>query len=414
MSNAIAILRARGFIDNITSPELEKAAEKPLAFYWGTDPTADCLHLGHFVGLMTLRWLEKCGHKAYVLVGGATGMIGDPSFKANERSLLDNETLEKNLAGIKSCLKNILKNPHFVNNYDWYKNFCVIDFLRDVGKQFRVGQMLGKEAVRSRIDSDSGLSFTEFSYPLLQGYDFYHLSKEHGVSLQIGGSDQWGNITAGTEYARKTAGTQLFGLCHPLLTDSSGKKLGKTESGALWLSADKCSPYDFYQYLLRVQDADVIKFMYLLTMLEIDEIEDYKARLSAGQLAPNEAQRRLAEEVTLLVHGQEGLEAAKAATTAARSTELSAASLEAVASSMPNCELSREEVVGQKVIDLLALSGMAPSKGEARRLIRNGGVSINNVKVTEENADVASEQLIENKLLLLATGKKNKMLIRLK
>ena len=316
MANVIEVLQERGFIDAMTSEELRQMAEKPFKVYCGFDPTGDSLHIGHMVALMGLAWFQRFGHTPVAIVGGATGMIGDPSGKSAERQLLDEKTIDANLAGIKKNLEKLLDfskataQPMILNNLDWFKEFSFIGFLRDVGKYFRVGPMLNKDSVKQRMTSEEGMSFTEFSYQLLQGYDFLHLYDKYGVTVQIGGSDQWGNITAGTELIRKVRGQSAFGITFPLLTRSDGQKFGKSEKGAIWLSPEKCSPYEFYQYFVRVTDADVIKLMRLLTFMPLEVIRDYEQMMKNADYVPNTAQKRLAEEITRIVHGEEGLNTA--------------------------------------------------------------------------------------------------------
>lgn len=422
MTNVIQILEERGFIEALTSEELRTLADKPLKVYCGFDPTSDSLHVGNLVAIMGLAWFQKCGHTPYAIVGGATGMVGDPSGKSSERQLLDEATINKNLAGIRKNLETILKNDpnaHLVmlNNYDWFKNFSFIEFLRDVGKYFRVGTMLAKESVKARLTSEEGMSFTEFSYQLLQGYDFLYLYEKHGVTVQIGGSDQWGNITAGTELIRKVTGRSTYGLTMPLLTRSDGQKFGKSEKGAIWLSPDKLSPYEFYQYFIRIADADVIKLMRMLTFMDLQEIRLYEQRMKEGDYVPNTAQKRLAEEVTRLVHGEEGVQIALKVTQGAApgvSTELHADTLEALAADMPSFTLPLAEILQTKVVDLIVQLGLQPSKGEARRLVKNGGVYLNNEKILDENFQLSERSLIDSRLILLALGKKNKILIRVK
>ncbi len=422
MANIIDTLQERGFIDAMTSEDLQKIAAHSLKVYCGFDPTSDSLHVGNMVAMMGLAWFQRFGHTPVVIVGGATGMIGDPSGKSSERQLLNEETLQKNLAGIRKNLESFLDFSHqdtkpiLLNNFDWFKDFSFIDFLRDVGKYFRVGPMLAKESVKARLNSDEGMSFTEFSYQLLQGYDFLYLFKNHQVTVQLGGSDQWGNITAGTELIRKVEGKSAYGITFPLLTRSDGQKFGKSEKGAIWLSPEKLSPYEFYQYFFRAPDADVIKLMRMLTFMEMAEIRGYEEMLPRSDYVPNTAQKRLAEETTRLVHGEAGLESALRVTAGAApgsSAKLDAAALEALSTEMPNLVLPLNEVVGIKLIDLLAKTGMQTSKGEARRLIRNGGVYVNNKKITDENYALQREHLIDGRLLLLALGKKNKLLIKI-
>lgn len=421
MPNVIDILKERGFIDAMTSEEVRNLAEKPLVVYCGFDPTSDSLHIGNMVAIMGLAWFQRCGHTPVAIVGGATGMIGDPSGKSSERQLLDEESITQNLKGIRKNLETILdfqnssNPPQILNNYDWFKEFSFIGFLRDVGKYFRIGPMLAKDSVKGRMTSEEGMSFTEFSYQLLQGYDFLYLSDHYNVSVQLGGSDQWGNITAGTDLIRKVRGKAAFGVTFPLLTRSDGQKFGKSEKGAIWLSKDKLSPYEFYQYLIRTADADVIQLMRLLTFMEMKEIRSYELAMDKADYAPNTAQKRLAEEVTRIVHGEEGLQIALKVTEGAApgsQTKLDATVLESIAGDMPSHSLPVAEVVDGKLVDLMVKVGLQPSKNEARRLIRNGGVYVNNEKVSDENGVITSDNLIDGHLLLLAAGKKNKVLVR--
>lgn len=422
MRNLVEALTERGFIDALTSDDFKEIAKNPLKVYCGFDPTADSLHLGNMVGIMGLAWFQRFGHTPVIILGGATGMIGDPSGKTSERQLLDEKTIQTNLAGIRKNFENILDfsnpktTPLFLNNYDWFKDFSFVSFLRDVGKYFRMGPMLAKESVKGRMTSEDGMSFTEFTYQVLQGYDFLYLYEKYGVVAQIGGSDQWGNITAGTELIRKAIGQQSYGMTFPLLTRSDGQKFGKSEKGAIWLSPDKLSPYEFYQYLVRVSDADVIKMMRILTFMEMDEIRKYEEMMKREDYIPNTAQKKLAEEVTRLVHGNEKLNIALEVTKAAApgsNTVLNAQVLESVASEMPSKNVKQSEVVNAKLLDILCLVNLQGSKSEARRSIRNGGVYLNNNKIEDENYTIQSSDLIENRLLLLAVGKKNKALIRI-
>lgn len=416
MENVIDILQKRGFVEAMTSEELRTLTKYPVRVYCGFDPTSDSLHLGNMVAMMGLAWFQRSGHTPVAIVGGATGMIGDPSGKSSERQLLNAETIQRNTAGIKANLEKVLGNSALLlNNYDWFKNFSFIEVLREIGKYFRIGPMLAKESVRARMNSEEGMSFTEFSYQILQAYDFLHLCEHHGVTVQLGGADQWGNITAGTELIRKVLGKNAYGLTFPLLTRSDGQKFGKTEKGAIWLSPDRLSPYEFYQYLFRTSDADVIKLMRLLTFMEMDEIERYASQMKEEGYIPNSSQKRLAEEVTRIVHGEEGVSTALRVTQGAApgsSTELNAAALEAIAADMPSRNLPLGEILQVKLVDLLVNIGMQASKGEAKRLIRNGGVSINNEKISDENYTLSEKHLVEQKLLLVAVGKKNKMILR--
>lgn len=422
MPNVIDVLKERGFIDAMTSEDLREMAEKPFKVYCGFDPTSDSLHVGNLVPMIGLAWFQRFGHTPVAIVGGATGMIGDPSGKSSERQLLDEESIAVNLIGISRNLQTVLDfsnaiNPALLlNNLNWFQSFSFINFLRDIGKYFRVGPMLAKESVKLRMASEEGMSFTEFSYQVLQGYDFLHLYDHYGVSVQIGGNDQWGNITAGTELIRKVRAKSAFGITFPLLTRSDGQKFGKSEKGAIWLSPEKLSPYEFYQYFVRVADADVTKMMRLLTFMEMDEIRECEAMMVSPGYMANTIQKRLAEEVTRIVHGEEGLKKALRVTEGAApgaDTTLNTEVLESIAGDMPSHSLRLEEVVGQKVVDIMVKVGLQASKGDARRLIRNGGVYMNNQKLNEENDSVMQSHLIDGKLLLLAVGKKNKVLIRI-
>ncbi len=404
--NLMQELKERGLVGDLAHAE---ALATPRAFYHGIDPTADAIHLGHLVGVVAMCRLQRAGFTPVALIGGATGLIGDPSGKAHERPLLDDSQVAANVEGIGAILRRLLGDVKMVNNLDWFGQFDLVTFLRDVGKNFRMGKMLGKEMVRTRLASDEGMSFTEFSYQVLQAYDFLHLFDEHKVELQIGGSDQWGNITAGTELVRKLRSTTVYGYTYPLLTRADGKKFGKTEEGTVWCCPKKTSPYDFYQYLLRVPDSDVIKLMKILTFLEMSEIDEWEKR------EPGEAQKRLAEVVTEWVHGSDGLGTALQVTQSmapgSHEAALDAATLEAVAGDMPGAELS--DVEGMSLVDLLVAVKLVVSKGEGRRLIRQGGVSLNNRKVSDEEHIVGADELIEGRLLLIGVGKKKKLLLRI-
>ena len=405
----------------MSSPELEKLAEKPLAVYCGFDPTASSLHLGNLVAIMGMAWFQKCGHTPVAVVGGATGMIGDPGGKSQERNLLDEETIAENLKGIRQNLEQVLqqKTPKLlvINNYDWFKGFSFLHFLRDVGKHFRLGAMLAKDSVKGRLSSEAGMSFTEFSYQTLQGYDFLYLYEKYGVTLQLGGADQWGNITAGIDLVRKVKGEEVFGVTFPLLVNADGQKFGKSEKGAIWLSKERLSPYEFYQYLVRVDDRDVITLLKRLTFLDIREIEKLEKQMGEADYIPNTAQKRLAEEVTRWVHGEEGLEAALKATAAARPGHEAALTLEAIeamGSELPKKEATLEATLGAKMVDLIAGLGVLASKGDVRRLIQNGGLFLNNERVEDVGKIIGATDLIGGRFLLVSTGKKNKTVIEIK
>ncbi len=423
MKDLLACLRERGLIDSVAGEGLESRLKEPLKVYLGFDPTADSLHLGNFMGMMVLSWFQRFGHTPVVLLGGATGRIGDPSGKSKERPLLDEKVIQGNVAAIRKNFERVfdfsgeLPLPIFVNNDDWFSRFSFVDFLRDVGKHFRIGSMLAKESVRSRVDSEEGMSFTEFSYQLLQSYDFYHLFQSHGVCLQIGGSDQWGNITAGIDFVRKRGAASVYGLTFPLLTRSDGKKFGKSEEGAIWLSEDKLSPYQFYQYLIRIPDADVISLMKKLTFMGLDEIALLEKEMDLPGYVPNTAQRRLAEELTLFIHGKEGLEKALKVTLGVNPgslTSLSVEVIEQIAEDMPSVFLELKDVLNCKFTEVAVKSGLLSSKGEATRLIQNQGAYINQEKIDDPARVVLSSDVIGGRFVILGAGKKKKILLQLK
>jgi len=416
MENVIEFLEKRGFVDNITSDELKVLAKKPFKAYIGFDPTADSLHLGNLVGIVALAWIEKFGHTPVALLGGATGKIGDPSGKSQERPLLTKETLSNNVKGIRSQLERCLKSPVILNNDDWLGSFSFIDFLRDVGKHFRIGPMMGKESVRSRLESEEGMSFTEFSYQLLQGYDFYHLYTKEGTAVQMGGSDQWGNITAGIEFTRKLTGKSIFGMTFPLLTRSDGAKFGKSVEGAIWLDPQKTPPYQFYQYLIGVADSDVAQLLRMLTFIDLEEVEEYERAIKSGDFTPNAAQKRLAEEVTRFVHGEEGLQIALKVTEAAKpgsKATLDFEVLDEIAKDMPSVTMKLSDVVDQKFSDVAASCKLTSSKSESVRLIKNGGAYLNNEKIEDLVFLITPKHIIGEKYLLLGSGKKKKILIKI-
>ncbi|MEM8728119.1 MAG: tyrosine--tRNA ligase, partial [Chlamydiota bacterium] len=412
----IDFLEKRGFIDRITGDNLKLKATKPLKAYIGFDPTADSLHLGNLVGIIALAWFERFGHFPIALIGGATAKIGDPSGKSAERPLLTDETLRKNVEAIGKQVRRLLENGVVLNNEDWLANYGLVDFLRDVGKHFRVGTMLGKESVRSRLQSEEGMSFTEFSYQVLQGYDFYYLSEKEDVMLQLGGSDQWGNITAGMELTRKLSGKTTYGMTFPLLTRSDGAKFGKSEDGAIWLDPEKTSPYRFYQYLVRVSDRDVIKLMKMLTFMELEEIETFEKEMRSGDFTPNVAQRRLAEEITRFVHGEDGFKTALKVTEVAApgsKAGLDPEVLEEIVKDIPNTLMETRDVIGRTYADVAAKSGLLTSKGEGNRMIKNGGAYLNNEKIDDPSFKIRSRHIVGGKYLLLGVGKKKKILIKL-
>ncbi len=437
--DVLEVLKERGLLNECTNEEALRAAagETSLSVYCGFDPTADSLHLGNLLGIVVLAWFQRCGHIPVALLGGATGRVGDPSGKSAERPVLDEDTINKNTEGISQILTNVLANSasmaqndgienaqpaRVLNNLDWFGSMGFLEFLREIGKYARVGTMMAKDSVKTRLDSESGMSFTEFSYQLLQGYDFCHLFKNEGVSVQVGGSDQWGNITAGTDLIKRIldddekGDSKAFGVTFPLLLKENGQKFGKSEDGAVWLSKERLSPYKFYQYMVQSTDADVIRFMKMLTFVDIVEIDAMEKSMSEEGYRPNTVQRRLAEEVTRFVHGEEGLLKALKATEGLKpgsDTVLDAETLDMLADVVPLSKLTRDEVVGKPVADVMATSGLQKSKGEAKRMIKGGGAKLNNKKVTEEDQVITESDLIGNRMLMLNAGKKNKMLIRI-
>jgi tyrosyl-tRNA synthetase len=415
-TDLITTLRDRGFIDQISSEELKDFLKQPRRVYVGFDPTAASLHIGNLVGICALRWFQIYGHTPVVVLGGATAKIGDPSGKSIERPLLSKDEIADNVRKLKKTFTPILKTSprhpeaEYFDNDSWLGRFTLLDFLRDVGKFFRLGPMLSKESVKVRLESPEGISLTEFSYQALQGYDFFHLFSKEDVTLQMGGSDQWGNITAGIELTRKITGETVFGLTYPLLTKSDGKKFGKSESGAIWLSEAELSPYKFYQYLLRTDDRDIGKLLRMLTFLPIEEIQSIEAKIPHD---PQKAQKRLAEEVTRLVHGDEALVSAQKATEAAlpgKQIDICGDQLKALIDQIPTHRLLLSQLVDHKLIDVLVDTGLAESKGAVRRLIQNGGLYLNSEKIVDPNFTI-SEELLKEACLLVALGKKNKALI---
>ncbi|CAN8269756.1 unnamed protein product [Cochlearia groenlandica] len=426
--NVVDILVERGLLESVTSENLRSVCSdpnaSPLKVYCGFDPTAESLHLGNLLGIIVLSWFQRCGHQAVGLIGGATGRVGDPSGKSLERPELDAVTLEKNISGIKNIIIKILggsmssgSSYMILNNYDWWKDVKMLDFLKDVGRFARVSTMMAKESVKKRLESEQGMSYTEFTYQLLQGYDFLHLFKNKGINVQIGGSDQWGNITAGTELIRKILQTEeaAYGLTFPLLLKNDGTKFGKSEDGAIWLSPTMLSPYKFYQYFFSVPDIDVIRFLKTLTFLSLDEVKILEDQMKEPGYVPNTAQMKLAEEVTRFVHGEEGLKEAIKATEALRpgaETKLDWNLIERISEDIPSCSLPIDKVSGVSIVDVSVSSGLFESKSAARRMLKQGGVYMNNERVDDENKKVEEEDIVEGKGLVLSSGKKNKVVVR--
>ncbi len=413
------------------TPEIEDHLNKgTAAAYLGFDPTADSLHIGHLVGVMTLLHFQRAGHKPIALVGGATGMIGDPSFKSAERNLLDKETLDLNVASIKEQLGKFLdfsgssdNQAELVNNYDWMSQFSFLEFIREVGKHITVNYMMSKDSVKRRLEDGHGLSFTEFTYQLIQGYDFFHLWKNHGVTVQLGGSDQWGNIVTGTEMIRKMGGGSAFALTVPLITKADGSKFGKTESGSVWLDSEKTSPYAFYQFWLNVSDDDASKYIRIFTTLDQSTLETLeKNHTEAPHLRL--LQKEIAKAITIMVHSEKDYEMALKASeilfgksSTADLVALDERTFLQVFEGVPQVIINRAEFDEiNSTVDLLSEKSKGiifPSKGEARKMIQGGGVSINKEKVSDPNGSVKFT-LLQNKYFLVQKGKKNYFIIEVK
>ncbi len=418
-------LRWRGMIQDIM-PGTEELFEKEMVSgYIGFDPTSDSLHIGSLVPILLLMHLQRAGHKPYALVGGATGMVGDPSGKSEERNLLSEETLAINIAGVKKQLSHFLdfnsgaKNAaELVNNYDWFKDFTFLDFIRDVGKHITVNYMMAKDSVKKRIEGDTGMSFTEFTYQLVQGYDFYWLHKNKNCKLQMGGSDQWGNITTGTELIRRKTGGEAFAFTCPLITKADGGKFGKTEKGNVWLDAKKTSPYQFYQFWLNASDEDATKWIKIFTLLAPSVIDALIAEhTTAPQLRT--LQKALAGELTKLVHSEEDLKFAISATeilfgnaTTEVLQSLNEEQLLQVMEGVPTVNVTLAQLnEGYDLVSLLADTQIFPSKGEARKMWQAGGLSINKEKINTEFTTATTAQLLQGKYMLLQKGKKNYYLV---
>lgn len=422
MKNFVEELKWRGMIHDIMPGTEEELMKGPSAAYVGIDPTGDSLHIGHLVSIMILKHFQSCGHKPYALVGGATGMIGDPSMKSQERNLLDEKTLEHNVECIKSQLSRFLdfnsdapNKAELVNNYDWMKDYTFINFTRDIGKLITVNYMMSKDSVKKRLsrDSSEGMSFTEFTYQLLQGYDFLYLYKHYGVKLQLGGADQWGNITTGTELIRRTGQGEAFALTCPLITKADGGKFGKTEKGNIWLDAERTSPYQFYQFWLNVSDVEAERYIKIFTMLDRQTIE---SAIAAHKECPEkrELQKLLAKEVTVMVHGEKEYETAvkasqmlfgKATTEDLRA--LDEKTFLAVFDGVPTHAIDRSKLpLG--ILDALAVeTDIFPSKGEARKMIQQNGFSLNKEKMNDIARNLTEEDIIDGKYILVQKGKKD-------
>ncbi len=422
--NLIEELRWRGMIQDIMPGTEEQLQKESTTAYIGFDPTADSLHIGSLIPIIILVHLQKAGHKPIALVGGATGMVGDPSGKSEERNLLSEEILTVNLAGVQKQLEKYLdfdasksNNAEIVNNYDWFKNLSFLDFIRDVGKHITVNYMMAKDSVKKRLDSENGMSFTEFTYQLVQGYDFYWLYKNKNAKLQMGGSDQWGNIVTGTELIRRKTGGEAFAFTCPLVTKADGGKFGKTEKGNVWLDVNKTSAYQFYQFWLNASDEDAKKWIRLFTFLSKDEIASL-IETHEKNMAARELQKRLAREVTLFVHGEDELQ--KAITTTEKlffqdtlqDSSYTLEDLESLEGVVTIYYALSKIKAGIDVISFLAETGIFSSKGEARKMIQNGGLSINRNKVTNASMILEEGLLLHQQYLLVQKGKRNYYLVK--
>jgi len=422
MSALIEELRWRGLLQDATEGAAEHLAEAPRSAYIGFDPTARSLHVGSLLVIMDLVHMQRHGHTPIALVGGGTGLIGDPSGKESERQLLTKEQVSENAEGIRAQLAHFLdfearSNAAVVrNNLDWLGGLALVDFLRDIGKHFSVNQMMARESVKRRLaDESSGLSYTEFSYALLQSYDFLELYRRESCTIQMGGSDQWGNITAGTDLIRRVEGGRAFGVVSPLVTNTAGKKFGKSESGNVWLDAELTSPFQFYQFWINTEDTDAVRYLKYFSLLSRDDIGALDA---ATQSEPHRrsAQKALAEDVTRRVHGETGLAKAVQATGALFGGDLSGLSADDIAdvfSDVPSSQVVREELSGEgvSVLDFLSESGVASSKGDARRAVEGGGVYLNNVRVEDSERRVTMADALEGRFLVIRKGKRSYHLV---
>lgn len=427
--NFVEELKWRGMIHDIMPGTEDLLKREMTAGYIGFDPTADSLHIGHMVQVMLLMHFQRAGHVPVALIGGATGMIGDPSGRSEERNLLDEATLRKNEAGLKKQLSvfldfssNIRNRAIMVNNYDWMKEYSFLGFIRDIGKHITVNYMMAKDSVKKRLGSEAGegLSFTEFSYQLVQGTDFLHLYNTLGCRLQMGGSDQWGNIVTGTELIRRKTGGEAFALTCPLITKSDGSKFGKTESGNVWLDPEKTSPYHFYQFWLNVSDEDAARYIKIFTLLGREEIEDLTEK---HKLAPHERilQKKLAEEITVMVHSREEYQSVVEASqilfgkgTTESLKRMNESTFLSVFEGVPLFDISREQLSGGVSVTTLCAghTSIFESKGELRRMVLGGGLSINKVRIDDPETEINEDSLINNKYLLVQKGKKNYYLLR--
>jgi len=423
MENALRILQKRGFIDQVSDEKLfELFIEKPVTCYIGFDPSATSLHVGNLFVMMSLAHIQRCGHHAIALIGGGTGMIGDPSGKSEERVLLSKEELEKNIAGVGAQIRNLLKPDNnssgtitVLNNADWLSKYGFIEFLRDIGKHFRVSEMLAKESVKRRMEIGEGISFTEFSYMLLQSVDFLHLFTEYNCIAQFGGSDQWGNITAGIDLIRRIKGEQAYCATFPLITTASGQKLGKSEKGAIYLDPNLTSPYEFFQYWVNTDDRDVVKYLKWFTFLPLEEI-DKLAEINEKEPEKRDAHRILAYEVTKFVHGVEQAEMVVKTSQILFGQEISDMTdetLENIFKDVPSTEIKWDQLEsGILIIDALVKCGISQGRSAGRRLIEAGGVYLNNKRVSDINQMINKESLASTHIAVLRTGRKNYHLLK--
>jgi tyrosyl-tRNA synthetase len=424
MENLIAELKWRGLIQDMMPGTEEQLCKEPTSAYVGFDPTADSLHIGSLIPIVILKHLQNFGHKPVALVGGATGMVGDPSGKSEERNLLSKDILDKNVTGVKQQLSKFLdfnsgksNAAEMVNNYDWFQNISFLDFIRDVGKHISVNYMMAKDSVKKRLEGENGMSFTEFTYQLVQGYDFYWLYQNKNCKLQFGGSDQWGNIVTGTELIRRKAGGEGFAFTCPLLTKSDGSKFGKSEKGNIWLDATKTSPYTFYQFWLNTADADAERFLKVFTFLSEKEISDL-AQQHAGNEHQRILQKKLAEELTSFVHSREDYEFAVKASSILFSNDtaeilkgLNEEQLLQVMEGVPTVEIEKGKLNDLDLISLLTETKILPSKGEAKKMLAGGGIFINKEKANTGEEKINATQLLNGKYLLIQKGKKNYYLV---
>ncbi len=420
--NLFEELQERGFIEKTTSELVRKRVDSgDLTFYVGYDPSADSLHIGNFALLSLMRILQKHGHSPIGLMGGATGMIGDPGGRSTERNLLTKEQLASNIAGIKIQLAKFLdfekgNKAIIVNNHDWLGKWSYLDFLRDVGKHFSVNAMVGRESVKNRLDREGGgISYTEFSYMLLQAYDFYFLYREYNCELQFGGSDQWGNIVSGIELTRRLCNRQVYGATIPLITKADGTKFGKSEGGAVWLDAKKTSPYEFYQYFLNQADEDIVRYLKIFTQLELEEIQELERQVET-EPHKRAAQKRLAEEVTRTVHGQEELDKAVKASAVLfgeRMDNLDDSTIASIFKDVPSLKKDASVLRSSwSLVDALVETEACRSRGQARKLIRSGGVYLNNAPQRDPDLILTKESLASDSFLILRTGKKSYRLVQ--